>query len=335
MSAARIARPGESELIARYFAPLAVAPGARRLVDDAASLAPPQNADLVLTLDALVAGVHFFADDDAGAVARKALRVNLSDLAAKGAVPIGYLLGLALEESWSEDWLAAFTAGLAADQDTYGISLYGGDTVSTPGPLTLSITAFGYVPEGRMARRDGAKVGDRIFVTGTIGDAALGLAVRRDDKLAAGLGLADAERAYLLGRYLLPQPRTSLASTLIDHAHGAMDVSDGLIGDLEKMCRASDVSAYVEVDRIPLSPAARTLIAGAPQMLDTALTGGDDYEILATVAPGSSTAFRAGAAAAGISVAEIGVVEAGAGGVKAVLSNGESMRFAHSSYEHF
>ena len=186
-------RLGEDDLIARYFAPLA-GPAGLGLRDDAALVRPPAGEDLVLTADALVAGVHFFADDPPGAIARKALRVNLSDLAAKGARPLGFLLTLALPEEWREDWLGAFAAGLGADARTYDCPLIGGDTVSTPGPLTLSVTALGSVPEGRMARRTGVKPGDRLYVTGTIGDAALGLKIRQ----GRGPDISEADKAFLI-----------------------------------------------------------------------------------------------------------------------------------------
>ena len=190
-------RPGEDELIARYFAPLAGSAGLG-LKDDVALLKPPAGRDLVVTTDALVAGVHFFADDPPDAIARKALRVNLSDLAAKGAEPIGFTLDLALPDDWTADWLAAFAAGLGDDAAAYRCPLIGGDTVRTPGPLTLAITAIGAVEPGRFASRGGVRPGDRLYVTGTIGDAALGLRLR----LGQGPTLAEADRLRLLERYL-------------------------------------------------------------------------------------------------------------------------------------
>src|SRR5271157_1726701 len=195
-------RPSEDELIARMFAPIA-GPMGLGLRDDAALFSPTAGEDLVLTTDALVAGVHFFADDPPGAIAGKALRVNLSDLAAKGARPLGFLLALALPRDWDEDWLKAFAAGLGADASAYDCPLAGGDTVATPGPLTLSVTAYGAVPAGRMARRTGVKPGDRLYVTGTIGDAAIGLGIR----LGRGPDIPRDERSFLLDRYLAPQPR--------------------------------------------------------------------------------------------------------------------------------
>ncbi|MDB5650670.1 MAG: thiamine-monophosphate kinase, partial [Hyphomicrobiales bacterium] len=234
-----MARPSEDDLIARFFAPLA-GPGGLALEDDAARLPAMPGFDLVLTCDALVAGVHFFPDDPPDAIAAKALRVNLSDLAAKGARPAGFLLALVLPRDFQESWLEAFAAGLGADIRDYACPLLGGDTVATPGPLMISITALGHVPEGRMVPRTGARAGDFLYVSGTIGDAALGLQVRLG-KLAANA----AEAAYLRERYLRPQPRNALAAALVAHAHGAMDISDGFAGDLAKMMRVSHTGARI------------------------------------------------------------------------------------------
>jgi thiamine-monophosphate kinase len=238
------ARPdgsGEDHLIAKYFCPLARHPGALGLMDDAAIFTPPEGCDLVLTKDAIVEGVHFFAEDPAGAIARKALRVNLSDLAAKGAAPAGFLLALALPESVSPKWLQDFADSLGQDAETYGCPLLGGDTVKSPGPVMISVTAFGVLPRGRMVRRSGANGGDLVFVTGTIGDAALGLRMRKETAGRERWDLDEAMRDHLASRYLLPQPRNALAEAVRTHASAAMDVSDGLAGDLEKLCRASGV----------------------------------------------------------------------------------------------
>lgn len=246
----------------------------------------------------IVAGVHFFADDAPGLIAKKALRVNLSDLAAKGAEPIGFLLALALPGDWTNDWLDAFAAGLAEDARAFAAPLIGGDTGATPGPLTISITVLGraqhFVP------RSGAKPGDAIFVSGPIGDAALGLAVRRDPALAARL--SPEARDYLIGRYLLPRPRLDLAGWLAANASAAMDISDGLAGDLAKLCGASGASAVVDVSNVPLSPAAREAIAIDPALFESAITGGDDYEILIACqsgAPPPEPARRIGEIVAG------------------------------------
>ncbi len=320
----------EDELIARYFAPLA-GPAGLGLRDDAALLKPPPGDDLVLTTDALVAGVHFFADDPPDAIARKALRVNLSDLAAKGARPLGFLLALALPGDWREDWLKAFAAGLASDAKAYDCPLAGGDTVATPGPLTLSIAAFGAVPSGRMALRSGVRPRDRIYVTGTIGDAAIGLRIRA----GKGPGLPQAERDFLLGRYLNPEPRLALAKAMSTHAHGGMDVSDGFVGDLTKMLAASGVSARVPIYRLPLSQPARAAIAANPDLFVVAATGGDDYELLASVAPEAATAFEAEAAAAGVPVTVVGEAVEGYGPPRFIGPDGGPVTFARGSYSHF
>jgi thiamine-monophosphate kinase len=323
----------EERLIARYFRPLATAPGAFGLEDDAAILTPPPGCDLVLTTDGGIAGVHFFADDAAEAIGRKVLRVNLSDLAAKGAQPIGFLMSVALPASIDEPWLAAFVSGLGDDARRYACPLLGGDTDHTPGPLSVSITAFGAVPHGAMVRRATAKPGDSIIVTGTIGDAALGVMLRRDPALVEHWRLSHGQSAALTDRYLLPQPRTALAGAIRHHASAAMDVSDGLAGDLAKLCRASGVAAEVDVARVPLSEAAQAAVAAQPVLLEAVLTGGDDYEILLTLSPDKLPAFRAAAAAIGIAVAEIGRVSAGQGA--RFIRDGKALSFARPSYSHF
>jgi thiamine-monophosphate kinase len=323
-------RPSEDELIARIFAPFA-GPAGLGLRDDVAVFTPPPGEDLVLTTDALVAGVHFFADDPPNAIARKALRVNLSDLAAKGARPLGFLLSLALPGDWREDWLEAFAAGLAADASTYDCPLAGGDTVATPGPLTLSVTAFGAVPSGRMVKRSGVRAGDRLYVTGTIGDAAIGLKIRA----GGALGIPQADRDFLLDRYLTPEPRLALAKAMSLHAHGGMDISDGFVGDLTKMLAVSGVSARVPIYRLPLSPAARAAIAANSDLFAVAATGGDDYEIIASVAPDSSPLFEKEAAAAGVPVSFVGEVVEGYDPPRFIGPDGGRVTFARGSYSHF
>jgi len=241
---------GEDSLIARYFKPLATDPGAFGLVDDAAILRSA-GEDIVVTTDAVVEGVHYLVTDPPDAIARKALRVNLSDLAAKGAVPAGFVLTLALR-SKEDAWLRPFADALGEDAKSFACPLLGGDTVSTPGPQMVSITAFGRVPQGRMIGRTGARPGDRILVTGTIGDAALGLDVLTGGAAAGALTSDAAARDFLISRYRVPQPRNVLAQAVRDHATAAMDVSDGLAGDLTKLCAASGVSATVEVANVPL-----------------------------------------------------------------------------------
>jgi thiamine-monophosphate kinase len=327
-------RPTEDALIARYFAPLA-GPGADGLRDDAATLTPSPGHDLVLTADAIVAGVHYFPEDPPASIARKALGVNLSDLAAKGALPRGFLLTLALPPDWTEAWLAGLADGLREASGAFGCPLLGGDTVRAAGPALLGITALGEVPAGRMVRRPTAQVGDRICVTGTIGDAALGLALRLAPDAPWAASLTEADRAHLLDRYLHPQPRLALAPALRRFASAAMDVSDGLVGDLAKMLGGAGHGAAVSLPDIPLSPAAARAVAAAPDLLDTALTGGDDYEILCTVPPRHLDAFRGDALEAGIAVAVIGSVEAGADAPVFRTGEGAPRTFAAGSFSHF
>jgi thiamine-monophosphate kinase len=326
---------GEDRLIARYFRPLATHPGARALIDDAATFTPPAGADIVLTTDALVGGVHFFADDPPDTIAKKALRVNLSDLAAKGSQPAGFLLSLALPAGIGEEWLEAFARGLGADAQAYGCALLGGDTVRTTGPVTLSITAFGTLPRDTMVGRSGARAGDLVVVTGTIGDAALGLLVRRDPDIAARWQLDPAQRDHLIERYLLPQPRNAVAEALRQHASAAMDVSDGLAGDLGKLCAASNAAADIGVARVPLSGAASQALASDPALIETALTGGDDYEVVATVPAEARDALMADAKAAGVMLTEIGIVQADRPGVHFLDQGGKPLLFKKPSFSHF
>jgi thiamine-monophosphate kinase len=331
--AAREGTSAEERLIAKYFRPLATHPGALGLGDDAAMLTPPPGCDLVLTTDGVIAGVHFFPDDPPDAIGRKVLRMNLSDLAAKGAKPIGFLMSVALPANIEENWLAGFASGLGEDARHYSCPLLGGDTDRTPGPISVSIAAFGSVPEGKMVRRTGATPGDSVLVTGTIGDAALGVLLRRDQRLADRLRLSETTRARLRQRYLLPEPRNAVAEAVVQHASAAMDVSDGLAGDFAKLCRASCVAGEVDVARIPLSDAAREVLGADPALLETVLTGGDDYEIVLTLAPQKLSAFQAAAHAAGVTVAQIGRVTAGEG--TQFVRDGRPLKLTRPSYSHF
>lgn len=324
-------RPSEDSLIARFFAPIS-GEGGLGLKDDAARLTPNPGHDLILTTDALVERVHFLPEDAPGSIARKALGVNVSDLAAKGADPAGFLLSLALPDGWTEGWLADFAAGLGEASRDFACPLLGGDTVKARGPLTMSVTAVGQVPTGRMVQRITAQVGDLICVTGTIGDAALGLRLRSAP--AWSDGLSPDEKAHLADRYLHPQPRYRLAEALRNHASAAMDVSDGLAGDLAKMMKASSVSAMVETDQVPLSAAAARAVRASSELLDLALTGGDDYEILCTVPQKSLDSFRQEADSIGISLSVIGRVVSGHDR-PVFRMNGLERRYDVGSYQHF
>ena len=323
---------GEDSLIARYFRPLATDPGAFGLDDDAAALKPDGN-DIVVTTDAIVEGVHFLPDDPPDTVARKALRVNLSDLAAKGAIPAGFVLTLALRHA-DEAWLTPFAAALGEDASQFACPLLGGDTVSTPGPLMVSVTAFGRVPPGKMVHRSGAKASERVMVTGTIGDAALGLAVLRGGKVhAAATGTA--ARAALVERYRVPQPRVALAEIVRRYASAAMDVSDGLAGDLTKLCGVSGVSAVIDLVSVPLSDAARDLVSRGIVGLETLIAGGDDYEILCTLPEDRVEAFAQAARDAGVTVSSIGTIVAGSAVPKFIDAQGREIVLERLSYSHF
>ncbi len=326
-------RPGEDKLIARYFGPLA-GPGALELKDDAALLTPMPGHDLVVTADAIVAGIHFLPDDPPDSIGRKALGVNLSDLAAKGADPLGFVLTLALPPDWTEPWLAGFAAGLGGMARELGCPLLGGDTVKTPGPLSISVTAFGSVPGGCMVPRTTARPGEMICVTGTIGDAALGLALSLPDPPAWSAALSRAQLEFLVGRYRNPQPRTGFARAAREHATAAMDVSDGLAGDLAKMLRASGVSGTLALDRVPLSPAAKAALAAAPELLPTIVSGGDDYEILLAVSPDRLDALARAAGELGPGLAVLGEVRSGTDPL-AILLEGRPYPLAGGSFQHF
>lgn len=269
----------EFETIARLFAPLTRdEPGAFGLGDDAALLTPRPGFDLVLTKDAIVGGVHFFPDDPPAAIGAKLMRVNLSDLAAKGASPRAFLLAAAIPPGVDDAWLTAFAAGIGDDLDAFGGALLGGDTVSTPGPAVFSLTAIGEVPTGTMIRRAGARAGDLVCVSGTIGDAALYVAHRLQGAAVAGLD-------HLEARYRYPRPRLALGAALRGLAHAGCDISDGLVADLGHICEQSGLGAVIEAGAVPLSPAARASLEENPDLLATILTGGDDYELVFALPP--------------------------------------------------
>ncbi|WP_213741052.1 thiamine-phosphate kinase [Bradyrhizobium sp. dw_411] len=324
---------GEDSLIARYFRPLATDPGAFGLGDDAAVLRA-HGDDIVVTTDAIVEGVHFFASDPPDTIARKALRVNLSDLAAKGATPAGFVLTLALPSA-EDAWLAPFARGLGDDIGLFDCPLLGGDTVSTPGPRMISITAFGRIPAGKTVHRSGAKPGDRVMVTGTIGDAALGLAILKGGAAATALANDAAAKEMLVGRYRVPQPCNALAEAVRDYAHAAMDVSDGLAGDLAKLCAASGVSAAIDVQSIPLSEAAAALLARGTVGIETLIAGGDDYEVLCAIPEDSVEAFARAAGLAGVPIASIGTIIAATLPPRFLDRQGSEIALERLSYSHF
>ena len=320
---------GEFERIRRFFAPLA-GPGGLGLVDDAALIDCAPGKRLVVTADAIVAGVHYLPDDPPDLVARKLLRVNLSDLAAMGARPLYYILTTALPAQLGPEWLGGFAKGLAEDQRRYGIDLLGGDSVGTTGPAVLSLTAIGEVAAGEEIRRSGARPGDLVWVSGSIGDAFLGLGVLR----GAHPDLSEQHREYLVGRFRLPEPRTELGPRLCGTAHAMIDVSDGLLADLGHICETSGTAAVVEIARLPLSPAARAVVESSRDIRPRLAVAGDDYELLFAAPAGASEAVVALSSLLQIPVTEIGRIEAGTG-VRLVDDAGRAIPVEAAGYRHF
>jgi thiamine-monophosphate kinase len=324
----------EFDLIAKHFAPMA-APGGLGLLDDAAILALPRGAELVISKDMLVETVHFLPDDLPGVIAAKALRVNLSDLAAKGAKPLGFMLGLAKPKTLGDGWLAAFAAALKEDAEAYGCPLYGGDTVSKPGPLTVSITVFGSVPKGRMVQRLAAQPGDQLFVTGCIGDAALGLVVRQHPETPWVEQLESHHKKWLADLYAVPWPRNNAAPLIQRYARAAMDISDGFCGDLAKMVQGAGHGATVHLGKVPLSPATKAAIALEPALFEKALTGGDDYEVLMAIPPNKARGAMRAFAYLGLPFTKIGIVEEAGKPVRFLNPDGSERHFANLSFRHF
>jgi thiamine-monophosphate kinase len=323
------------EAIVRALAPLAEGfAGAFGLQDDCAVLTPAPGTELVLKTDPVAEGVHFLADDAPEDVAWKALAVNVSDLAAKAARPIAYLMALSFPAAPSASWLSSFAAGLAEAQARFGCHLIGGDTDRRPGPLTIAITLIGEVERGRMVRRGTAVAGEALFVSGTLGDAALGLALRKDGALAAAWGLTPGEAEHLRRRYARPEPRLSLATTLREHASAAMDISDGLAKDLARLCAASGCAARVRFADMPLSPAAAKALAADPALARLIVAAGDDYEVLAAVPAAKAAQFQASAAAAGVTVTRIGTTEPGAG-ISIEDRDGRALSLERTGWDHF
>lgn len=348
----------EDEFITRYLKPLSdpsassvdTAKGqsgdALQFNDDAAILTPPPGTDLILSKDLLIEGTHFLKQDDPTDIAIKSLAVNLSDIAAKGAEPLGFMLGLAFPAAPAADWATKFTSGLATMIKRHNCPLLGGDTTRGADALTISITIFGKVATGSMVRRSTARAGDLIFTSGTLGDAALGLMLRQNDKRCDDWQLTAAARDYLIGRYLRPTPRLNLAAMLARYATAVMDLSDGVIKDLPKLCRASQCTASISLPSIPWSDAAQAALKAdsgqqTPGNLHhQALAWGDDYELLFTIDPKNEIATRAAAEAAGTPVHKIGTItrtrqERSADPVTFLDENDRPVTVTATGYDHF
>lgn len=325
----------EFELIERYFAPLASGePGAFGLLDDAAALSITPGKQAVITTDAIVAGVHFPANEQSWVIARRLVRVNLSDLAAMGARPRFYTVALALPGSTTSQWVAGFAEGLAEEQQQFAITLIGGDTTRADGALMLSLTMIGEVADNEILLRSGANVGDGIYVSGTIGDAELGRALMEGRMTAPD----EATQTYLIDRFRTPNPRVEMGLQLAGLASAAADVSDGLVADLNHICRASRLSADIELARVPLSDAARRLVTDDQQLRVSLLTGGDDYELVFTAPAKVSEQLRQVAANSGVGLTRIGRVVEGNAQPNAVTvrdDKGRSVEIGHGGYQHF
>lgn len=317
----------EFEIIRTLFAPLAPAPAARSLLDDVAVI--EAKGALVVTTDAIVEGVHFLADDPIDTVAKKALRVNISDLVAKGAKPVGALLTLIWPDARPAAEINAFARGLGEELQRYDLALWGGDTTATPGPLTVSVTAFGKPLGLRTPARGDAHAGEQVWVTGTIGDAYLGL---KSLTGAASLSAADAQATQTA--YRLPAPPFAFAEAIARFAQASMDVSDGLVGDAAKLAAASGVAIRLDAAAIPLSDAGRGFVAregvsGFAQLL----AAGDDYQALFTAATGARDEIVAAAKAAGVTATPIGAVESGAG-VRVIGADGGALAVGAGAHVH-
>jgi thiamine-monophosphate kinase len=319
----------EFERIRRFFAPLA-APGGLGLLDDAALVDCRAGRQLVITADAIVEGLHYLPDDPPDTVARKLLRVNLSDLAAMGARPLHYLLTTALPATHSADWVAAFARGLDEDQQRFKVSLLGGDSVASPGSAAFSLTAIGEVCSGMEVRRSGAVAGDQIWVSGTIGDACLGLDVLR----GAHSHLAAEHRTAVASRCRLPEPRVERGPRLVGLAHAMIDISDGLLADLGHICETSHVAARIELEALPLSAAARAIVDRQPDLRALLAVGGDDYELLFTAAPSASKAIGQLSAELPLPITLLGVIEPGEG-VRLLDAGGRVIPVTEPGYRHF
>ena len=324
----------ERRLIENLLAPLAQnSEGAFGLADDAAVLTPESGTEHVISVDTIVSGVHFRPDDAADLVAKKALRVNVSDIAAKGAEPFAWFMSLGLpkdhETQLPPDWIAKFVQGLAQDQDKYGLGLYGGDTVRSPGGVVISITMIGRCNAGASVRRFTARDGDLLYVSGTMGDAALGLHIEGE------AGFAPEHREFLAQSFLLPDPPVALAPSIRNFANAAMDISDGLVSDLGLMCEASGLGARVLIDDVPLSEAASQALLHTSATMTDILAGGDDYQILAAVPMKLGAQFEISAAAAGHHVTNIGRTEEVANGVRFIDARGQLQTFPSTTFRHF
>ena len=322
---------GEFEIIKTYFSPLSRSEkGAFNLTDDAAVIEIPDGKSMVVTTDTLVEGVHFLSEDLPKNIAKKLLRVSLSDLAAMGSVPAYYNLSIATKLGTTSEWFKAFSEGLLADQIQFGVTLIGGDTVATSGPLTLSLTAMGFVKKGKAISRSGAKLGDDIWVSGLIGDAALGLRAAKGKLIS----ISEENKNYLISKYTQPIPQTLLGPKLSGHVNSAIDVSDGLIGDLDHICETSKLGANIQITDIPISRAASIIVTEKPHYLDLILSGGDDFELLFTADKSFRTVAKSLTKMLDVSLTKIGVMVSRRS-IEIFDENGNKYFIQNNGYTHF
>lgn len=314
----------EFQIIEQYFAPLA-GPHGLSLMDDAACIPGEPGTDFIVTKDLIVEGVHFRSDDDASLIAQKALGVNVSDCVAKGAEPFYYWLGLALPQGYADEWLKKFSNGLSIGQQQYGCLLGGGDTTSTKGPITISITMMGKIPAGMMVKRSGAQIGDDLYVTGTLGDAALGLQC-----LEKNLGGYDA----LTEAYFRPKPPAAFAPDLRTLASSGADISDGLIADAGHIARASGVGMLINQVDLPKSQQATLMLEHYPEFLPLIWSGGDDYQLLFSADASKRNSIAVAAQKRAIAITRIGKIIKG-NSVHLLDLSGEIVQVTHRGHEHF
>ncbi len=326
----------EKALIETYLLPLSQDnPSALAFRDDAALLSHGQGDEFIISKDLLMEGVHFLATDPAEAIAHKALAVNLSDIAAKAATPHGFFLGLGFPRNPVHEWLSAFCGSLDTLIKEHNCPLLGGDTTASKSGLTISVTIIGKVPQGGMVRRDTAKPGDLLYVSGPVGGAALGLKIAQNKSDCRAWGLKSEEEAYLLAKYQTPQPRTDFQKILKHYASAAMDISDGLIPDLEKLCEASSVGAKVSLENIPLAEPLKKAISKQPDLKALALGWGDDYELLFGVAAGMAEKICEEARHQGVDIYKIGELTPANSGLTFLDENGQPVDLTTIRYKHF
>lgn len=314
----------EFDLIHKFFAPLTVqAPGARGLLDDAATLSPSDGYELVVTMDTIVAGVHYLPNESPDNIVAKLMGSNLSDLAAMGAKPLGFTLSCGWAKDVEISDIEAFASAMRDWVNDYTFPLLGGDTVKTPDTSVFTLTAFGETPDGKSISRSGAQVGDSVYVSGTIGDGALGLLAAQGQLPQ----LSPTHQAFLSSRYRIPQPRISLGQSLVGIATACIDISDGLVQDARHITRTSGVRLELEWDKIPLSDASKSALESNPDMMSTILTGGDDYELLFTA--------RDFADLSNSSVTKIGKIAQGASEVHVLDTQGNLVELSKTGYNHF